>query len=110
MIDGRNVYDKKIADLIKQYDKVRKVLTGKGDDYTTGCLLDQEYFKDNYILIVVDLSKQASDADPSAVKQIVFQEVVGGDDNTKIRLYTLHKNSKETVLNSTKEQLCEQYK
>ena len=37
--------------------KVRKVSAGYGDDYTTGCLLDYAYFKDNYRLIAVDLSK-----------------------------------------------------
>ena len=35
-IDGRNVYDQPINDLIKQYDEVRKTATGQGDDYTTG--------------------------------------------------------------------------
>ena len=40
MIDGRNFYDQPINDLIKQYDEVRKVSTGQGDDYTTRCLLD----------------------------------------------------------------------
>ena len=35
-IDGRNFYDQPINDSIKQYDEVRKILTGKGDDYTTG--------------------------------------------------------------------------
>ena len=39
-IDGRNFYDQPINDLIKQYDEVRKILKGQGDDYTTGCLLD----------------------------------------------------------------------
>ena len=39
-IDGRNFSDQSINDLIKQYDEVRKVSTGQGDDYTTGCLLD----------------------------------------------------------------------
>ena len=34
-IDGRNFYDQPINDLIKQYDEVRKVSTGHGDDYTT---------------------------------------------------------------------------
>ena len=29
-----------------------------GDDYTTGCLLDYAYFKDNYRLTAVDLSKK----------------------------------------------------
>ena len=43
-IDGRNFYDQSINDLIKQYDEVRKVTTGQGDDYTTGCLLDFTYF------------------------------------------------------------------
>ena len=84
LIDGRNFYDQPIHDLIKQYDEVRKVSAVKGDDYTKGCLLDYTYFKDNYILIAVDLSNQkALDAGPRAIQQIVFQGVAGGDDNTK---------------------------
>ena len=47
LIDGRNFYDQPINNLIKQYDEIRKVSTGYGDDYTTGCLLDYAYFKDN---------------------------------------------------------------
>ena len=94
LIDRRNFHDQPIDELIKQYDKVRKVSTGKGDDCNTGCLLDYAYFKDNYRIIAVDLSKQkALDAD----QQIVFQ-VVGGAHNTKIRLYTILEKSKETVL------------
>ena len=57
------------------------------------------YFKDNYKLIAVDLSKQkALDADTRAIQQIVFQGVVGGDDGTNIRLYTILEKSKENVL------------
>ena len=44
-IDGRNLYDQPINELIKQYDKVRKISTGEGDHYTTGCLLDFAYFE-----------------------------------------------------------------
>ena len=103
LIDGRNFYDQPINDIIKQYDEVRKVSTGYGDDYTTGCLLDYAYFKDNYRLIAVDLSKQkALDADPRAIQQIVFQGVVGGDSGTKIRLYTILKQSKEIMLEFSK--------
>ena len=99
LIDGRNFYDQPINDIIKQYDKVRKVSTGYGDDYTTGCLLDYAYFKDNYKLIAVDLSKQkVLDADPTAIQQMVFQGVVGGDNCTTIRLYTILGQSKETML------------
>ena len=103
LIDGRNFYDQPINDLIKQYDEIRKVSTGYGDDYTTGCLLDYAYFKGNYRLIAVDLSKQkAFDADPRAIQQIVFHRVVEEDDNTKTRLYAILEQSKETMLEFSK--------
>ena len=98
LIDRRNFHDQPINDLIKQYDEVREVSTGQGDDYTKGFLLDYAYFKDNYGLIVVDLSKhKALDADPRAIQQIVFRGIKGNY-GTKIRLYTILKKSKETVL------------
>ena len=76
--------------ITKQFDEVRKVSTGQGDDYTTGYLLDLSYFRDNYRVIAVDLSKQkALDAYPRAIQQIVFEGVVGRADATKIRLYTI---------------------
>ena len=77
MIDGRTFYDQQINGLIKQYDDVRKVSTKQGDDCTKGCLLDYAYFKENYRLIAVDLSKQkALDADPRTIQHIVFQELL----------------------------------
>ena len=79
--------------MIKQYDEVGKLSTGQGDDYTTGCLLDYTYFKDNCRLIAIDLSKQkALHPNPRAIQQIVLQGVVGGADGTKIRIYTQNKN------------------
>ena len=67
-IDRRNFYDQSINDSIKQYDEVRKILTGQDDDYTTGCLLDFAYFQKNYKLIAADLSQQkALDADSRAI-------------------------------------------
>ena len=35
-IDGKIFYDQPINDSIKQFDAIRKVSTGQGDDYTTG--------------------------------------------------------------------------
>ena len=68
-IDGRNIYDQSINGLVKQYDEARKISTGKGDDYTTGCLLDFAYFEKNYKVFAVDLSKQkALDADSRAIQ------------------------------------------
>ena len=52
------------------YDEIRKIATGKEDDYTTGSLLDHQYLKDHYQLIAVDLSKQKElYADPRAIQQ-----------------------------------------
>ena len=68
LIDGRNFYDQPINDQIKKYDEIRKIATGKGDDYTSGCLLDYQYFRDHYQLISVDLGKQKElYADPKTI-------------------------------------------
>ena len=57
-IDGRNFYDQPINDSIKQHDEIRKISTGQGDDYATGCLLNFSYFERNYRLIAANLSKR----------------------------------------------------
>ena len=73
IIDGRNFYDNPIESDIEKYRELKKVMIGKGEDYTTGYLLDYDYFKKNYKLVAVDLSKQKElDADPRAIQQIEF--------------------------------------
>ena len=58
---------------LKTYENIRRIATGKGDYYTTGCLLDYSYFKDYYEMIAIELSKQqVLDADPRATQQIIF--------------------------------------
>ena len=47
MIDGKNDFDQPINNDVKTYENIRKIATGQGDDYTTGCLLDYPYFKEN---------------------------------------------------------------
>ena len=37
---------------------MKKLTTRQGEDYTTGCLLDYDYTKNNCRLIAVDLSRQ----------------------------------------------------
>ena len=44
-IDGKDFYDQPINHSVKQYDEIRKISTGQGDNYTTGCLLDFAYFE-----------------------------------------------------------------
>ena len=95
LIDGRNFYDQPINDQIKKYDKIRKITTGKGDDYTTGCLLDYQYFKDHHHLIADDLSKQKElDADPRAIQHIEFYGMLAANS----QVCTVLEKSKETVL------------
>ena len=94
LIDGRNFYDQPINDQIKKYDEIRNITTGKGDDYTTGCLLNYQYFKDHYQLIAVDLSKQKElDVDPRAIQQIEFS----GKLETNSQVCTVLEKSKETI-------------
>ena len=98
-IDGRDIYDQRINDLIKQYNEVRKISTGQGDDYTTGCFVDFAYFKNNYRLIAADLSKQKIlDADSRAIQRIIFTGITG---NAAV-IYYIYEKSKETMLQFSK--------
>ena len=55
-IDGRNFFDQPIKNYLKAYDNIRKIGTGQGDDYTTGCLLGNPYFKKDYKSVAKYLS------------------------------------------------------
>ena len=71
IIHGRNFYDNPIESDIEKYRELKKVMIGKGEDYTTGSLLYCNYFEDHYKLVAVDLSNQKElDADPRAIQQI----------------------------------------
>ena len=102
-IDRRNFYDQPINDSIKQYE-IRKISTGQGDDDTTGCLLDYSYFRKNYRLIEVDLSKQkALDADSRAIQEIIFTgKIKAAADNTRVIIFYILEKSKETILEFSK--------
>ena len=54
IIDGRNFYDNPIESDIEKYRELKKVTIGKGEDYTTGSLLDFNYFDKHYKLVAVD--------------------------------------------------------
>ena len=70
-------------------------MTGKGEDYTTGSLLDYDYFKEHYKLVAVDLSKQKElDADPRAIQQTEFKYML----ETSSTIYWVLEKSKETIL------------
>ena len=98
MTDGKNFFDQPVKNNKITYESIRKIATGQGDDYITGCLLDYSYFKDTYKMIAIDLSKQQGlDADPKAIQQINFTENLDRIGNTRskrncIRLFTSNCN------------------
>ena len=97
MINGENIFDRPIKNNKVTYENIRKIATGKGDDYTTGCLLDYSYFADTYKMIAVALSKQqALDADPRAIQQINFTASLDRAGNTKVCF--ILEEAKETIL------------
>ena len=97
IINGESIFEQPIKNKKITYDNIRKIATGYGDDYTTGCLLDYPYFIETYKMIAVDLSKQkALDFDPKAIQQINFTGNLDTAGNTKV--YFILEEVKETVL------------
>ena len=94
MIDGRNVFDQPINSINKTYENIRKIAAGKGNDYTTGCLLDYPYFKENYKMIAIHLNRQ-NKLDPRAIQQINFTASLDRAGNTTI--FFIIEEAKETV-------------
>ena len=77
MIDRQKCFEQPIKNILITYDDIRKISTDQGDDYTTGCLLDYDYFNKYYKMIVIELSKQqALDTDPKAIQQINFTGIL----------------------------------
>ena len=75
---------------------IRKIATGKGDNYASGCLWDYSYFKENYKIIEIDLPKQqALDADPRATQQSNFTSNLEIAENTT--MFFIIEEAKETV-------------
>ena len=96
MIDGKNFFVQPVKNNKVTYENIRKIATGQGDNYTTGCLLDYTYLKKYYKMIAIDLSKQqVLDADPKAIQQINFTANLDRAGDT--RFYFILEKAKETV-------------
>lgn len=83
--------------MLRTYGNIRKVATGQVDDYTTICLFDYPYFKENSKLITIDLRKQlAFDANPKTIQQINFTKNLEHAGN--IAMFFITEEVKETIL------------
>ena len=95
IIDGINFCDNPIESDIEKYRELKKVMIGKGEGYTTGSLLDYDYYKKHYKLVAVDLSKPKElYADPRAIQQIEFKYMLP----TNSTICWVLEKSKETIL------------
>ena len=73
---------------------MENISIGQRDGYTTGCLLDSNYFKEYNKTIAIDLSKQVElDSDPKAIQQISFT----GNLENQSTIFFIIEGAKETV-------------
>ena len=50
----KNFFDQPVKIYLISYEKIQKIATGKGDNYTTGCLLGYNYFKNYCTMIAIE--------------------------------------------------------
>ena len=102
MINGQNVFDQPVKNDSRAYGSIQEISTGQGDDYTTGCLLDYNYFKNFYKMRAIDLSKQqALDTHPKVIKQINFTGNLDLSEQTT--MFFIIEEAKETILDFSQE-------
>ena len=68
LIDGKSVFDLPIKNEEEAYEKI--IDMSNNNNCMTGNLLDLAYYKENYKLIAIDLSKQTKIKDPQQINFI----------------------------------------
>ena len=93
LIDGKSFFDLPVKNEEEAYKKIIDI--SNNNDYTTGNLLDFDYFKENYKLIAIDLSNQTKSKDP---QQISFIGKLKNQDQGATIFFVTEK-SEETTFN-----------
>ena len=91
LIDGKTFFDLPVKNEEDTYKKIIDMCNN--NDYTTGNLLDFAYYKENYRLIAIDLSKQTKLKDP---QQINFIGKIEGQSNG-VTMFFITRRSEETT-------------
>ena len=91
LIDGKSIFDVSVKNK-EAYEKIIEI--SKNSDYTTGNLLDYEYFSKHYKLIAIDLSKQTELENPDLKQQINF---IGKLEDDTATMFVITEKSKETT-------------
>ena len=92
LIDGKSFFDVPVKNKEEAYKKIMSI--SKNSDYTTGNLLDYEYFLKHYKLITIDLWKQIEWENPDLRQQINF--IVKLEDD-KATMFFITEKSEETT-------------
>ena len=91
LIDGKSFFDLPVKSEEEAYKTIMDI--SNNNDYTTGNLLDFAYFKENYRLIAIDLSKQTKLKDPP---QIDFVGKLENQDHGATMFFIIEKSEKIT--------------
>ena len=94
LIDGKSFFDVPVKNKEEAYEKIMSI--SKNNDYTTGNLLDYEYFSKHYKLIATDLSKQIELENPDLRQKINF---IGKLEDDKATMFFIVEKSEEQLLN-----------
>ena len=92
LIDGKPFFEIPIKKKEEAYETIIEM--GKNNDYTTGNLLDYEYFKDHYKLIAIDLSKQIQLENSDLKQQINF---IGRIEENNVTMFFIIEEKEETA-------------
>ena len=92
LIDGKSFFDIPIKNDEETYEQIIEM--GRNNDYTTGNLLDYEYFSKHYKLIAIDLSKQIELENSDLKQQINF---IGKLEDDKATMFFIIEKSEETT-------------
>ena len=92
LIDGKSFFDLPVKNEEEAYEKIIEM--SNDNDYTTGNLLDFAYYKKNYRLVAIDLSKQTKLKGPQEINFI--GKLLR---NTGATMFFIIEKSKETTFN-----------
>ena len=90
LINGKSFFDLPVKTEEEAYEKITET---SNNDCTTGNLLDFAYYKENYKLIAIDLSKQTKLKDP---EQINFIGKIEGQNNGVTMFFIIEKSEETT--------------
>ena len=92
LIDGKPFFEIPVKNKEEGYEAVIEMT--KNNNYTTGNLLDYEYFEDHYKLIAIDLSKQIELENPDLKQKINF---IGRLEENNAAMFFIIEKKEETT-------------